>query len=266
MSIQKEVNHEEKSFVNEESRDFNLEFIGRKEEHETGNLVKEEDKKVLKKSIFKRKRDQENQSLGFLHQYFLQIMYPLSACMSKRIAAGFHQNFNYSPIVSLINGSKQIMLNELSWNSFNKYLQLIECYVLNKVYGRKTCVNLIESDIEIDIIKMRGTQFVRFKDASKHDEKICLSSEEFQVLVGVVPAVNRYMKQMKLSEPMVKDYLEDTIEKQKDVPLIYSPIDSSIYNRLPQEVFLHRKIKSVLENNDQDSIFKPTFIVQDDSA
>ncbi|WP_221935853.1 hypothetical protein, partial [Klebsiella pneumoniae] len=54
--------------------------------------------------------------------------------------------------------------------------------------------------------------------------------------------INRYMKQLKFCGPVIKDYLVDTIENQPNAPLIYGPIDTSIYNRIPQEVHLYRKI------------------------
>jgi hypothetical protein len=48
---------------------------------------------------------------------------------------------------------------------------------------------------------------------TKHDEKVLLSIDEFHMLVGVVPAINRYMKQLNIALPIVKDYLDDTIEQ-----------------------------------------------------
>ncbi len=89
---------------------------------------------------------------------------------------------------------------------------------------------------------MRGDQHVKFRDATKHDEKITLSSNEFEIFVTVVPAINRYMKQLALALPMIKDYLNDTVES--NTPLIYGPIDASIYNRLPQEVFIYRQMEA----------------------
>ena len=112
-------------------------------------------------------------------------------------------------------------------------------YVKQNVCGKKTSICLLASDIEVENIKFRNNQCIRFRNLSKHDEKIVLNSDEFFTMINVTPAVNRYMQQLSFSTPIIKDYLVDSFE-QPNAPLIYGPIDTSIYNRLPQEVKLYR--------------------------
>lgn len=194
----------------------------------------------------KRKRKVEDEfSFQTLTEIFLRIIYPISTCMSKNIVVGISKNLNLKPIVVLNHGMKSIIWNETSWESFNKYVHLIECYFLNKVHGKKTCVNIANSDIEIENTKTRGEYLIKFRNLSKHDVKVLLTIDEFRMLVNTIPAINRYIEQLKLSEGMYKNYLIDTIECQENTPILYGPVDVSIYNRLPQEVYLYRQIKSV---------------------
>lgn len=243
----------------ENSEDFKL---------QPDNIVKNDEKNDLKNKITttskvtgKRKRKSNDLALHLMTEVFLRITYSLSTCWNKNISVGFLKSHNYDISVIISHGIKKIVLNEFAWISFNQYLNLIECYLNNLVFGKKTRITLANCDIEVDNVKTRGDHFVRFKDVSKHDEKIPLSIEEFKMLVGTVPAINHYISQLKLSEGMVKDYLEETLEKHKDAPLLYNPIDSSIYNRLPQEVFLYKQVTSSESKNLTDENFLNFFVI-----
>lgn len=199
---------------------------------------------TTKTPVLKRKkRNEEDSSLHLLTEVFLRVIYPLSSCMSKNITIGLVKHLDFMPAVVLNSCGKMIMFTEAAWDSFNKHMQLIECYLENGVYGRKTGIRLLGSDVEVDNVKLRGVQYVRFRDLTKHDEKIQLTYDEFYMLVSVTHAVNRYMRQLIFSGPIIKDYLTDTIDKQPEVQLLYGPVDTSIYNRLPQEVYSYRRMK-----------------------
>lgn len=198
----------------------------------------------VRKSV-KRKRQEDNETpLYFLTQVFLKAVYPLSSHLTKSITVGIFKSLEYKPAVVITHNDKNLMLSQDSWNSLKNYIDLIDCYLRNKVFGRKTSVRLASSDIEMDIIKSRGNQCVRIRDLTKHDVKVQLTLEEFHMLAGVAPSIERYIQQMISFEPIVKDYLLDAIENASESPLIYGPVDSSIYNRLPQEVHLYRHMKS----------------------
>lgn len=205
-----------------------------------------------KTSTNKRKRKFEDKSpLYLLTEIFLRIFYPLSTCMTKNVVVGISKNFNFKPVVLLYSGTKSIVFDETSWESLNKYVHLIECYFLNNVYGKKTCINLTNSDIEVENSKIRGELLIKFRNISKHDVKILLSIDEFRMLSNIIPAVNRYIGQLTLSENMFRTYLIDTIEDHENSALLYGPLDTTIYNRLPQEVFLNRQMKSLARESQQ---------------
>lgn len=220
-----------------------------------------------KKHVLKRKLKENETPLYFPTEVFLQIIYPLSTCVSKSIAIGIFKALDFMPAILLSHGVKQILFTEKSWISFNTYLHLIECYSITQVYGKKTNVSISNCNIEIDNVKIRGQQIVRFKNVTKHEDKILLSTDEFQMLVGVVPAINRYMKQLNIALPVIKDYLVDTIDQHENIPLLSGPVDVSIYNRLPQEVHLYRYIKSLKDPSEaSDEIMSETscLIKEDD--
>lgn len=212
---------------------------------EDKNTENKENTPVSRKPNKRKRRDDENEApLYLLTEVFLRVIYPLSSYLSKNIAVGISKSHDYKPVVIISHCDKQILLSENTWNSLKNYLNLIECYLLNNVFGRKTSVRLASSDIEVDNIKSRGDQCVRFRDLTKHDVKVQLTLDEFHMLTGVAPAIDRYIQQLNSCEPMVRDYLWNAIEISSDSPLIYGPVDSSIYNRLPQEVNLYRHMKS----------------------
>lgn len=206
-------------------------------------IVKDEDSTTPK--IGKRKRTVEDLPISVLAEVFLRVMYPLSTCLGKALTTGLVKPLNYSPTVMLHQGSKMLMFSETAWDSFVKHLHLIECYLTNRILGRKANARLLGSDIEIDVVKQRGDYQVRFRNLTKHDDKVFLTRDEFFVLSTVAPAVTRYMKQLTLSEPILRDYLIHTMETQPDVPILYSPIDTSIFNRIPYEVEVWRKMRDL---------------------
>ncbi len=205
-----------------------------------GETSGDEEQCTTKVKSRKKRKHADDMVLHTLTEEFLNVYYPISSCMSKHICVGISKPENFTPTVTLRQSAKKVRFCEKAWESFNKYLHLIECYLTNRVNGKKTNVVLDNSDIEVENIKMRGDQHVKFRDVTKHDEKITLSPDEFEMLVAVVPAINRYIKQLTLALPMIKDYLNDTLES--NTPLLYGPIDTSIYNRLPQEVFVFRRM------------------------
>lgn len=216
----------------------------------------------------KRKRKEEEYAhLNILTDIFLRIFYPISACMSKNIVVGVSKETVLGPIVQLNHGMKRIIFNDLSWESFNKYIHLIECYILNDVHGKKTSLTLANSDIEVENTKVRGDYLIKIKNATKHDLKIMLTIDEFRMLTNTIPAINRYMEQLKLSEPMFKNYLIDILASDESSPLFYGPVDTSIHNRLPQEVFLYRQSKSSLAkkqlNQDDNNHSSPVCLLMD---
>src|SRR5436190_8380622 len=191
----------------------------------------------------KRKRKAEDTCQREIFDIFLNIMYPLSRCRGKTINVGLVKSFDYLPHVVINHGVKRLFFNETSWDSFLKHLHLFECYMINTVHGKKTAVRFPDSDIEMDSIKLRGTQQIRLKDLTKHDSKIQLTQEEFLVLSASTEAVTRYLRQLRFAVPIIKDYLNATMDVHPDTPLPVNPVDTSIYNRLPQEVHLWREIE-----------------------
>lgn len=173
-------------------------------------------------------------------EIFLKIVYPLAGFMEKNILVGVFKSLDFMHGILLNHGGKSILFTESSWNSFTKHMGLIECYMQNKVCGKKTSIRLSSSDIEVENIKFRNGHCIRFRNLSKHDEKVVLSGEEFFTLINIVPAINRYLRQLCFSSSVIKDYLVDTVNVQPNSPLLYGPVDTSIYNRLPQEVNCYR--------------------------
>lgn len=217
-----------------------------------------EDEDSPVKTISKKKRKIEEPPLmTVLAEVFLRIMYPLSTCMTKFVTVGLVKNLNYSPHVIFHHGAKSVQFSESAWESFIKHLHLIECYLANNVVGRKTNVRLLDSDIEIDIVKQRGEQQVRIRNLTRHEEKLLLTKQDFFILNNTAPSITRYLKQLGFSKPILQDYLIHTMETQPDAPVLYSPIDTSIFNRIPYEVEVWRHLRDFVnlnENNGEQSV------------
>ena len=98
-----------------------------------------------------------------------------------------------------------------------------------------------DSDLEIDNIRLRGTQYVRFRDLSKYNKKILMTSDEFHTLSYLTPTIIRYLQQLVTNSSIIIDYLDSCMIKNPTLPLLFGPLDAAIYNRLPQEVSLYRR-------------------------
>jgi hypothetical protein len=196
------------------------------------------------KAPLKRKRKPEDEiPINILTDIFLRILYPISRCMSKGLSAGLVKELDYAPNVILNHGPKMLFFSDGAWESFLKHLHLIECYLEKNMFGKKTAIRLLECDIEIDILKHRGEHQVRIRDLTKHEDKIQLSREEFFIFSSATSPVTRYMKQLVFSSSVLKEYLVDAMERHPDALLLYSPIDTSLFNRLPYEVLMWRSLK-----------------------
>lgn len=231
--------------ITEENRSDEIEEKNTEERiNEEINKVDGENKYLSAKTGMKRKRKtEEDVPLKILTDIFLRILYPISRCMSKGIAMGLVKDLGYTPNAILNHGPKMLIFSENAWDSFVKHLHLIECYLAKNMFGKKTAIRLLDCDIEIDIIKYRGDQQIRFKDLSKHNNKIQLTREEFFLLSCASSPVTRYMKQLAFSSSVIKEYLVDAMEQHPDSQILHGPIDTSIFNRIPYEVEMWRSIK-----------------------
>lgn len=201
----------------------------------------------------KRKRCEEDKNI-FL-DVFLRLMYPLNETIEKTVTAGIFKSLNYKPAVLLSQcGKPSLLFTVEMWDRFTKYEPIIEAYLYNNVTGRKTAMGFPNSNIEIDSVRIRGTQFVRFRDLSKYNVKILLTFEEFHILSNLTPAIIRYIHQLTMYHPLIYDYLASSINTSPVVPLLYGPIDPSIYNRLPQEVSFYRRCELFFKRQQCDEV------------
>lgn len=212
--------------------------FGKRDREEESNT--EEPSKVVSK---RKKKVEENIPPHVLTEVFLRIFYPISACISKSVSVGLMKSLDYSPTVILHHGTKRVLFSQNAWESFLKHVHLIECYLTNSLCGRKTHIRLLDCDNEIDIVKHRGQLQVRIRDLTQHENKILLSREEFYVLNYATEPITRYMRQLVFASAIIKEYLVDTLEKQPDSTIVYGPVDTSIFNRIPHEVYMWRKLK-----------------------
>ena len=203
--------------------------------------VKEEPSKVV---IERKRKLEEHISPNILTEVFLRIFYPISSCLSKSVSIGLMKSLDYSPTVILNHGTRMVLFSQNAWESFLKHLHLIECYLTNSLCGRKTNIRLLDCDNEIDVVKHRGQLQVRIRDLTQHDNKILLSREEFYILNYATSPITRYLRQLVLSSSVIKEYLVDTLEKQPDSTILYGPVDTSIFNRIPHEVDMWRELRN----------------------
>jgi hypothetical protein len=201
-----------------------------------------QNKKV--KHLKKKRKLEENIPPNILTEVFLRIWYPISSCMSKSVSIGLVKTLDYSPTVILNHNTKMVLFSENAWDSFLKHLHLIECYLTNSLFGRKTNIRLLDCDNEIDIVKHRGQQQVRIRNLTQHENKILLTREEFFILNNATSPITRYMKQLVFSSSVIKEYLVDACEKQPDSTIQYGPVDTSIFNRIPHEVEMWRQLRN----------------------
>lgn len=200
---------------------------------------------IKKENKTRRKRKaEENIPPNILSEVFLRIFYPISSCLGKSISIGLVKSLDYSPTVIISHGTKMVLFSQNAWESFLKHLHLIECYLTNSLCGRKTNIRLLDCDNEIDIVKHRGQLQVRIRDLTQHDNRILLSREEFYILNFATSPITRYMRQLVFSSSVIKEYLVDTLEKQPDSTILYGPVDTSIFNRIPHEVDMWRQLRN----------------------
>lgn len=219
-------------------------LINELEEFLQPNKPLKKDDTLESKQTNKRKRNNEdNMLLEDIISIFLRIIYPLSRCMKKYVIVGIDKINACKPVVLIVHNGKIISLNENAWSSLEKRMQLIDCYFHNKIFGKKTSFSLLDSDVEVDVIILRGEQYVRIRDLTKHDVKVQLTFEEFTMLHSSSLAINNYINQLHTVESCCKDYVDTTIDKLPTSQILYSPLDTSIMNRLPQEVELYRRMK-----------------------
>lgn len=208
----------------------------------------EEQNTSMKQSTKRKRKNEEYIYLEDILSIFLRIFYPLSKDMKKFAVVGLNKVTGCKPVVMINQTGKTIVLNETAWDSFYKRMQLIDCYLSNKIFGKKTSFTLLASDIEIDIIILRGEQYVRIREVSKHDLKVQLTYEEFSMLYRSSAAINNYINQLHIVEKCCEDYVNNTIDELPTSQILYSPLDTSIMNRLPQEVELYRRM--IMSNTD----------------
>jgi hypothetical protein len=235
----------EQSEIVKEISDF-LKF-NKKEEHSkvVKKDMKEEENTETPKSGKKRKRKtEENIPANILTEVFLRIFYPISSCLGKSVSIGLMKSLDYSPTVILNHGTRMVLFSPNAWESFLKHLHLIECYLASSMCGRKTNIRLLDCDNEIDVIKHRGQLQVRIRDLTQHENKVLLSREEFFILNFATSPITRYMRQLVFSSSVIKEYLVDTLEKEPDSTILYGPVDTSIFNRIPHEVEMWRQLRS----------------------
>lgn len=235
--------------------------------NDTTQLLKKEEKEFplkmetsVQKPLSKRKKtlntEQEDDGTpltNVISEVFLRIIYPLTVSMDKSILVGIFKTLDFLPGILLNNSGKALLFSESGWNSFNKNKNLVQCYLLNNVYGKKTSIRLSGCNIEVDIIKFRSSTAVRFRDLTRFDSKVVLNPEEFSLMLALSPAINRYLDQLIFCGPVIKDYLMDTTHDHPNMQLIYGPVDTSVYNRLPQEVDFFRTISTISNKEDMNT-------------
>jgi hypothetical protein len=240
---------EEEAEIVQEISEF-LKF-GKKEENvkKEENGKKEEDGKETAKGKSKggskrKRKTEEHIPTNILSEVFLRIFYPISSCLGKNVSIGLMKSLDYSPTVILNHGTRMVFFSSNAWESFLKHLPLIECYLASSRCGRKTNIRIFDCDNEIDVIKHRGQLQVRIRDLTQHDNKVLLTREEFYILNSATSPITRYMRQLVFSSSVIKEYLVDTLEKQPDSTILYGPVDTSIFNRIPHEVEMWRQLRN----------------------
>lgn len=199
----------------------------------------------------KRKREENEEddedAKDILTGIYLRTMYPLNKSIDKTVTVGSFQSLSFQPAVLLNHASKSSLLFPAGvWEEFTKYCEHIATCLQNNLTGKKTSIMLLNSDIEVDIIRLRGSQFVRFRNLSKHQKKINLSCEEFHILSNLVPAVTRYLQQLVTYDNLVEKYLKAAVLKSPPPQVTYGSLDVAFYNKLPFEVDCYRRINQIV--------------------
>lgn len=240
-----DVNSQKKQSVKRKLLNDNSDHITRTNEESNQGYQKEMSTNMSKTLIKRKKKEQDFLPFYMLSEIFLRIVYPLSEFANKHVTVGFCKFLDYTPGIIINHGGKQVTFVEDSWRSFGRSLSVIHCYLINKVYGKKTNIGIENCDLELSMVKVRGELFAQIRNLSSHDEKLLLNRNELEMLINTSPAIDRYIQQLEVCKTIIKDYLINTIENGEDTPLLYTPVDSLIYNRLPQEVYLFRTLKCI---------------------
>src|SRR5436190_9200740 len=145
------IEHEKEEEITVEDKDDFSGFVELQDDTTVQDIKSDADKnKESNKNSIKRKKTMEdNEAFNKLTDVFLRVIYPLTHCMSKSIIIGIFKHLDYAPGVILNQSGKIVLFTEKGWYSLSKYLQLIECYILNNVYGKKTSLRLEDTDIEV---------------------------------------------------------------------------------------------------------------------
>lgn len=195
----------------------------------------------------KRKRggeeEEDEDTKDLLTGIYLRTMYPLAKAVDKTVTIGIFKSLNFQPAVLLNHCSKSSILFSIdAWDNFAKSSNIIQSFLQNNLSGKRTSVVLHESDIEVDIIRLRGFQLVRIRNLTTHNKKILLSNYEFYVLFNLVPVITRYIHQLVAYENLVTNYLKAAVLNVPPPQLIYGSLDTSFYNRLTHEIECYRGI------------------------
>lgn len=202
----------------------------------------------IKTNHRKRKREEHEETKDILTGVYVRVVYPLNKIMDKTVTVGVFRSQNFTPGVLINHCGKSSLLFTIDlWNILIQYSVVIETYLFNRLTGKKTKLGFEKSDIEVDNIRIKGIQYVRLRDVTKHLSKILLSPEEFHNLAALAPVVARYLDQLVTYGPVLTHYLSATVQQEPDVRLSCGPIDPSFYNRLPHEVQAFRSIEQKLK-------------------
>lgn len=212
------------------------------------------DESNLKHMKRKREYDEDDEdNKDILTGIYLRSMYPLSKAIDKTVTVGVFQSLDFQPAVLLNHCTKASILFSVEvWDNFTKYCSIVETFLQSNLTGKKTSIVLHDSDIEVDNVRLRGSQFVRFRNLTKHHKKILLSNDEFYVLSNLVPAITRYVHQLVTYGSLVSNYLNAALLNKPPPKLMYGSLDATIYNKLPHEVECFRRIERSL-NSSQNS-------------
>lgn len=206
------------------------------------------DESNMKQTKRKKEEDEEDEdTVDVLTGIYLRTMYPLNRALDKTVTIGLFRSLDFQPAVLLSHSTRtSIMFSIDVWDNFTKYCPIVGTFLKNNLTGKKTSIVLHDSDIEVDSLRLRSCQFIRFRNLSKHHKKILLSRDEFCVLSNLVPAISRYINQLVRYEPCVVSYLKAAVLNTPAPMLMYGSVDTTFYNKLPQEVEGYRNIDEVL--------------------
>lgn len=191
----------------------------------------------------KRQGEQDEDNIDVLTGIYLRNMYPLNKAMDRTVSVGLFESLDFQPAVLLNHSTKSSILFPIeAWDDLTQYIGIIYAFLQNNLSGKKTAINIQNSDIEVDSMRLKGNLFVRFRNLAKHQKKILLSPDEFYVLLSLAPAITRYIHQLVTYENLISNYLKEALLITPAPQLTYGELDATIYNKLPHEVVGYRQI------------------------